>query len=178
MDSDIKSVLLTESAIRNRVETLGKLISKNYQGKPTVFIGILKGSFMFMADLMRQVTIPLAMDFMAISSYGNNCTSGNITVKKELSINIEGKHVIIVEDILDTGRTLTFLKEYLQARNPVSIETVVLLDKPARRQCPIYAEYVGFEIDNEFVVGYGLDYAELYRNLPYIGILAPEAYAK
>ena len=177
MDRNIKTVLLSEEEIHNRVAELGKQITQRYVGEDIVCIGVLKGCFIFMADLVRCIDLPAAIDFMVISSYGNGTSSGDITVKKDLSRSIEGKHVMIVEDILDSGHTLTFLKQYLAARNPASIEVAVLLNKPSRRQYPVTAEYIGFEIENEFVVGYGLDYAELYRNLPYIGILAPEAYA-
>ena len=177
MREDLATVLFTEEEIRERVAWLGQEISRDYAGKDTIFVGVLKGCFVFMSDLLRQVTIPCTMDFMAVSSYGNaTTTTGAVKINKDLSQDIEGKHVVIVEDILDTGVTLGYLTKYLENRNPASITIATLLDKPARRKAEVYAKYIGFSVPDAFVVGYGLDYAEKYRNLPYIGVLKPEIY--
>lgn len=178
MINDIESILMTEEQIQERVRLLGAEISRDYAGKDPVFVGVLKGSFMFMADLMRQVSVPCQVDFMAVSSYGaGTSTTGAVKINKDLSQDIEGRHVVIVEDILDSGVTLGYLTKYLQNRNPASIAIATLLDKPARRKADVYAKYSGFEIPDAFVVGYGLDYAEKYRNLPFIGVLKPEIYS-
>ncbi len=178
MEQDIERVLYSEEALRERLQEIGRDISRDYAGKEPVFIGVLKGSFVFMADLVRQVTIPCSLDFMAVSSYGAGTTStGAVKIGKDLSENIEGRHVIIVEDILDSGITLNYLKNFLQQRNPASINIVTLMDKPSRRKADVYADYSCFEVPDAFVVGYGLDYNEHYRNLPYIGILKPEIYS-
>lgn len=178
MQNDIQSVLLSEEQLRERISEIGKSISKDFAGKEPVFVGVLKGSFMFVADLMRSVDLPCEMDFMVVSSYGNkSVTTGAVTIYKDLNCDIENKDLIIVEDILDSGLTLNYLVNYLSARNPASITLVTLLDKPVRREAPVKADYVGFEIPDAFVVGFGLDYAEKYRNLPYIGILKPEVYS-
>ena len=178
MRDDIQSVLFSEQQLHERVTELGAAISRDFDGKEPIFVGVLKGSFMFMADLMRHVTIDCGVDFMAVSSYGNkSVTTGAVNINKDLTVDIEGKHLIMVEDILDSGLTLNSLTNYLGGRNPASVTLVTLLDKPARRQAPVQADYVGFEIPDAFVVGYGLDYAEKYRNLPFIGILKPEVYA-
>jgi len=178
MLDDIEKVLLTEEEIEKRVSELGAAISKDFAGKDVVFIGVLKGCFIFMADLMRHVTIPCSMDFMAVSSYGSGTVStGAVNINKDLSQNIEGKHVIFVEDILDSGLTLSYLTNYLQVRKPASISIATLMDKPARRKADVYAKYAGFEVPDAFVVGYGLDYDEKYRNLPFIGVLKPEIYS-
>ena len=175
---DMTSILLTEEEIRQRVHQLGEEISRDYDGKEPLFVGVLKGCFVFMADLMRQVTIPCSMDFMAVSSYGNaTTTTGAVKINKDLSQDIEGRHIVIVEDILDSGVTLSYLTGYLQNRKPASITIATLLDKPSRRRAPVYAKYAGFQVPDAFVVGYGLDFAEKYRNLPYIGILKPEIYS-
>lgn len=177
MREDLTSVLFTEEQIHRRVAELGAQISREYEGKDPVFVGVLKGCFVFMADLMRAVTVPCSMDFMAVSSYGNaTTTTGAVKINKDLSQDIEGKHLVIVEDILDSGVTLSYLTKYLGNRKPASMAIVTLLDKPARRKADVYAKYYGFQIPDGFVVGYGLDYAEKYRNLPYIGILKPEIY--
>ena len=179
MDKDILNVLIREDEIKNKVEELGKKITADFAGKDVVFVGVLKGCFVFMADLLRQVNLKCSMDFMAVSSYGSGTTTtGAVKINKDLSQNIEGKHVIIVEDILDSGVTLSYLRGYLQQRKPASISIVTLLDKPARRKADIYADYYCFNVPDAFVVGYGLDYAEQYRNLPYIGVLKPEVYSK
>jgi len=178
MINDIQSILMTEEQIQERVHAIGQQLSKDYEDKFPVFVGVLKGSFMFMADVMRQVTVPCQVDFMAVSSYGSGTsTTGAVKINKDLSQDIEGRHVVIIEDILDSGVTLGYLTKYLWNRNPASIEIVTLLDKPARRKSNVCAKYAGFEIPDAFVVGYGLDYDEKYRNLPYIGILKPEIYS-
>lgn len=179
IQDDIKEVLLSEEEINKRVKELGAQITKDYAGKEPFFVGVLRGCFVFMADLVRNVDLYCTMDFMAVSSYGNGTSStGAVKITRDLTEDIEGKDVIIVEDILDSGITLNYLKSYLQNRKPASIKIVTLLDKPERRSVPITADYFGFSVPNEFVVGYGLDYAETYRNLPYIGILKPEVYTK
>ena len=177
MREDILSILLSEEDIQKRVAELGAQISKDYEGKEPLFVGVLKGSFVFMADLVRYVTVQSSVDFMAVSSYGNkSVTTGAVKINKDLSQDIEHKDIIIVEDILDSGITLSYLMQYLQARNPASIRIATLLDKPARRCRDIKADYAGFEVPDAFVVGYGLDYAEKYRALPFIGVLKPEIY--
>ena len=177
MINDMESILLTEEQIQKRVDELGERISRDYAGKAPIFVGILKGSFVFMADLMRRVTLPCSVDFMAVSSYGNTTkTTGAVKINKDLSQDIEGKDVVVVEDILDSGVTLSYLSKYLLNRNPASLAIVTLLDKPSRRVADVHAKYSGFEIPDAFVVGYGLDYAEKYRNLPFIGILKPAIY--
>ena len=177
MVSKIKTVLLSEEQLKARISELGAEISRDYAGEEPIFVGVLKGCFMFMADLLRSVDLFCTMDFMAVSSYGDGTSStGGVKINKDLSRDIEGKHVIIVEDILDSGMTLSYLKHYLSVRNPASVRIVTLLDKPSRRNADIVADYKGFEVPDAFVVGYGLDYAERYRNLPYIGILKEEVY--
>ena len=179
MREDIERVLLTEEQIHARVREMGKAISEDFAGKEVVFIGVLKGCFIFMADLMRCVTIPCMMDFMAVSSYGSGTVStGAVKINKDLNEDIEGKHVIFVEDILDSGMTLSYLKQYLMVRKPASVNIATLLDKPSRRKADISADYCGFQVPDSFVVGYGLDYAEKYRNLPFIGILKPAVYTE
>lgn len=179
MKNDIYSELLSQEQILEKVAEMGANISRDFDGKNPLFVGVLKGCFIFMADLMRHVTIDCGVEFMAVSSYGNKSeTTGAVRINKDLNTDIENRHVIMVEDILDSGLTLNYITNYLGGRNPASITLVTLLDKPARRQAPIRADYVGFEIPDAFVVGYGLDYAERYRNLPYIGILKPEVYSQ
>ena len=177
MHNDIEQVLFTERKLKNRVKKLGEMITKDYAGKDLVVISVLRGSYIFMADLTRAIDLPCTVDFMAVSSYGSGTTSsGQVNIIKDLSDSVEGKDVLVVEDILDTGNTLSYLLEILKARNVASIRLCTLLDKPDRRKKPITADYTGFTIPDAFVVGYGLDYAEKYRNLPYIGILKPEVY--
>ena len=179
MHNDIQTVLLTDEAIQNRVRELGAQIAADYEGKNPVMICILKGAVMFYTDLLRAMPIPLSLDFMAVSSYGNRTkASGEVEIRKDLSNSIERRHVIIVEDIIDSGFTLTYLSRMLEARGAASLKICTLLDKPSRRApgITLKADYSGFEIPDGFVVGYGLDYAERYRNLPYIGILKPEIY--
>ena len=178
MREDMERILLTEADIQARVEELGRQISRDFAGREPIFVGVLKGCFIFMADLLRGVELHGTMDFMAVSSYGDGTTTtGAVKINKDLSRDIAGRDVIIVEDILDSGVTLSYLKNYLAGRKPASISIVTLLDKPSRRRADIKADYSGFEVEDAFVVGYGLDYAEKYRNLPYIGILKPEIYA-
>lgn len=178
MREDIASILLSEEQIHTRVRELGAEISRDYAGKEPLFVGVLKGCFIFMADLMRHVTINCSMDFMAVSSYSGTTSTGAVKINKDLNQDIAGKDLILVEDILDSGVTLNYLKNYLAVRKPASIHVVTLMDKPARRKADIYADYSCFEVPDAFVVGYGLDYNERYRNLPYIGILKPEIYSK
>lgn len=179
MRDDIESILLTEEQLQKRIREMGQEISRDYADRNPIFIGVLKGCFMFMADLVRNVDVPCSIDFMAVSSYGNSTTTtGAVKITKDLREDIEGRDVIIVEDILDSGVTLHYLTGFLQNRRPASITIATLLDKPARRKAEVYARYAGFEVPDAFVVGYGLDYAEKYRNLPYLGILKPEIYTK
>lgn len=177
ISDDIESVLLSEEQIQQKVAEVAGTIGRDYTDKDPIFVGILKGCFIFMADLMRYVDINCSMDFMAVSSYSGTSSTGAVKINKDLSQDIEGRHVIIVEDILDSGVTLSYLKNYLMGRNPASIKIVTLMDKPARRKADIFADYSCFDVPDAFVVGYGLDYNERYRNLPYIGILKPEIYA-
>lgn len=178
MEKDILKVLLSEEEIKERCAQLGQQISRDYEGKAPIFLGILRGSYVFMADLLRNVDLYCTMDFMAVSSYGSGTsTTGAVKINKDLSEDISGRDLIIVEDILDSGVTLSYLKSYLSGRGASSIKIVTLLDKPARRKADIQADYFGFTVPDEFVVGYGLDYAEKYRNLPYIGVLKPEVYS-
>ena len=178
MKNDIESVLISAEEIQRKVAEMGKRISADYAGKEPVFVGVLKGCFIFMSDLMRNVDINCTMDFMAVSSYSGTSTTGAVKINKDLSEDIEGRDVIIVEDILDSGITLSYLKGYLLNRKPASIKIATLMDKPARRRADVYADYSCFEVPDAFVVGYGLDYNEKYRNLPYIGVLKPEIYEK
>ena len=177
LEQDIERVLFTEEALRARVGELAQQINRDLAGKEPVLISVLRGSFIFMADLVRAIELPCRVDFMAVSSYGSGTTSsGQVKITKDLSESIEGRDVLVVEDILDSGNTLSYLLQLLQARRPASIRLCTLLDKPSRRTKPIQADYVGFQVEDLFVVGYGLDYAERYRNLPYIGILKPRVY--
>ncbi len=177
LEKDILEVLHSEEELRERVTALGEAITKDFAGKEPVLISVLRGSYIFMADLTRAIDLRCTVDFMSVSSYGKGTvSSGQVKILKDLSDPIEGKDLIIVEDILDSGNTLYYLREVLSARKPASIHICTLLDKPERRQKDIVADYVGFNIPDAFVVGYGLDYAEKYRNLPYIGILKPEIY--
>ena len=175
--SDIQSVLISEEALAAKVAEMGQAISRDFAGKKLIVIGVLKGSVVFMSDLIRQITIPVEMDFMAVSSYGAGVkTTGVVKILKDLDRLIEGYDVLVVEDILDSGMTLSYLTEMLRDRNPASIHIATLLDKPERRKVDIAPDYVGFTVPDEFVVGYGLDYCQKYRNLPYIGVLKPEVY--
>ena len=177
MTQDIERILLTRDEIEDKVSEIGRRITEDFRDKDPIFVGVLKGCFIFMADLMRHVDIKCSMDFMAVSSYSGTSSTGAVKINKDLSQDIEGRHVIIVEDILDSGVTLSYLKQYLMGRRPASITIVTLMDKPSRRKADVYADYSCFEVPDAFVVGYGLDYNEHYRNLPYIGVLKPEIYS-
>ena len=169
---DIDRVLITRQQLRETVADLGARISADYQGKNPIVVSVLKGAFVFMADLVREITVPCTIDFMAVSSYGNSDrSSGQVQIIKDLDTNIEGRHVIVVEDILDSGVTLSYLLELLRARRPASVRLCALLDKPDRRKVQVSIDYRGLEVPDEFIVGYGLDYAEKYRNFPEIGVL-------
>ena len=177
LEQDIERVLFTEEELKQRVKEIARRIDADYAGKEPLLISVLRGSFVFMADLVREITLPCTVDFMAVSSYGGGTTSsGQVKIVKDLSEQIEGKDVLVVEDILDSGNTLSYLLKLLEARHPASIRLCTLLDKPERRTKPVAVQYTGFTIPDEFVVGYGLDYDEKYRNLPYIGILKPRVY--
>ena len=177
MKRDIQEVLISEEELQAAVKKIGDQISKDFEGKDPIFIGVLKGCWIFMADLMRYVTINCSVDFMSVSSYSGTTSTGAVKITKDLNEDIEGRHIIIVEDILDSGVTLNYLKNYLEVRKPASITIATLMDKPARRKANVYADYSCFEVPDAFVVGYGLDYNERYRNLPYIGVLKPEIYS-
>ncbi len=177
--NDVKEVLYSEEVISKRVKELGAAISKDYEGKDLLVVGVLKGSIVFTADLIKGITIPCELDFMAVSSYGKASeSSGIVRILKDLDNDIEGKHILIVEDIVDTGTTLSYLLKYLKARKAESIEIVALLNKEARRKSNVTVKYSGFDVPDEFIVGYGIDYAEKYRNLPFIGSLKREIYEK
>ena len=179
MTNDLKEIMLTTEQIGDRIKELGSQISRDYQNSPPVLVGILKGALPFLADLMRSITIPIVYDLMAVSSYGASTKStGTVRIVKDLDLEIENRDVIIVEDIVDTGLTLQYLVEILRSRQPKSLKVCTLLDKPSRRQTEIHPDYNGFEIPDVFVVGFGLDYAEKYRNLSYIGVLKEEIYMK
>jgi len=174
---DIAEVLVDEGAIEMKVRELGARIAEDYRGRDLVLVSILKGALPFLADLMRQIPLPLALDFLEVSSYGDATeSSGVVRILKDIKNPIDGRDVLVVEDILDTGQTLAFVVEHLRSQRPASVRICTLLDKPARRVVPIEIDYRGFEIADKFVVGYGLDYAERYRNLPFIGVLKPEVY--
>ena len=179
MHPDVDSILISEEQIKKRIQELAVKLDKEYEGKRPLMVSILKGSVMFYADLLRAMSIPVEMDFMAISSYGSGAkSSGEVKLIKDLDRKIEGRDVVIVEDIIDSGYTLSYLKRMLYSRKPASVKICALLDKYARRGVPIEADFKGFDIEDEFVIGYGLDYAERYRNLPYIGILKRSVYEK
>ncbi len=180
MHQDIDHILVSEEQLQAKVAELGARISADYEGRDLLLVSILKGAVVFMADLMRAVTIPCAIDFMVVSSYGgaNTNSTGLVKIIKDLDQDLSGKDVLIVEDILDTGITLSHLMPMLQMRNPRSLRLCTILSKPSRRKADIEPDYCGFEVPDEFVVGYGLDYDEKYRNLPYVGVLKPEIYSK
>ena len=179
MHPDVDSILISEEQIKKRIQELAVKLDKEYEGTRPLMVSILKGSVMFYADLLRAMSIPVEMDFMAISSYGAGAkSSGEVKLIKDLDRKIEGRDVVIVEDIIDSGYTLSYLKRMLYSRKPASVKICALLDKYARRVVPIEADFKGFDIEDEFVIGYGLDYAERYRNLPYIGILKRSVYEK
>lgn len=178
MRDDVLRVLLSEEEIRTKVQELGAQISKEYKGRNLLLVTVLKGAVVFLADLLREITIPNEIDFMVVSSYGAGVkSSGVVKIVKDLDLPLAGRDILIVEDILDSGLTLSYIKELLESRGPASIKIVTLLDKPERRKVNLQADYVGFPVPDEFVIGYGLDYDEKYRNLPYIGILKPEVYS-
>jgi hypoxanthine phosphoribosyltransferase len=178
MRDDIKEVVFSEETIKQRVKELGEQITEEYTGKTPLMIGILKGCFMFLADMARSIDLECEIRFLSASSYGfSSITSGKVRIDKDLDFEIAGRDVIIIEDILDSGVTLTALRDFISERGPASLKICALLDKPARRQIPMNADFLGFECPDEFVVGYGLDYAERYRNLPFIGALKPELYS-
>ena len=176
-DNDIQEVLFSEEQLKNRVQEIARQITADYQGKEIMLISVLRGSFVFMADLCRAIDLPCTLDFMAVSSYGKGTkSSGQVQITKDLSEDITDRHIIVVEDMLDSGNTVSYLLKILENRHPASIRLCTLLDKPERRVKPVQVHYSGFTIPDAFVVGYGLDYAEKYRNLPYIGILKPRVY--
>ena len=178
LTADVSEILLSEEQIQAKVLELGRRISADFAGRELTLVSVLKGSLPFMADLMRSITIPVQIDLMEVSSYGGTTTesSGLVRILKDLSASIEGRHVLIVEDIIDTGLTLNYLVRYLRGKNPASLKICTLLDKPARRLVEIAIDYRGFEIPDQFVIGYGLDYGEVYRNLRFVGVLRPEVY--
>ena len=178
MEKDIQEVLLTEEQIKARVKELGKVLSEEYAGKDPIVVGVLKGVVVFYADMIRELTVPCQMDFMWISSYAGTDSTGHMQVKRDVSADIKGRHVLILEDIFDTGHSLDFTYHHLLSKEPASLKICTLLDKPSRRdpKVTLQADYVGFTVPNAFVVGYGLDFNEHYRNLPYVGVLKPEAY--
>jgi hypoxanthine phosphoribosyltransferase len=178
MERDILEVLLTEEQIKARIEELGKELSAEYAGKDPVVVGVLKGVVVFYSDMIRKITVPCQTDFMWISSYEGSNSTGQMVVKRDVSCDLKGRHVLILEDIYDTGNSLDFTYRHLLSKEPASLKVCTLLDKPSRRKpgITLQPDYVGFEVPNAFVVGYGLDFNEHYRNLPYVGILKPEAY--
>lgn len=177
MHTDVQEILFTEEEVSAKVRELGEQITRDYQGQDLLVIGILKGAAMFMGDLVKRIGMVVEMDFMAVSSYGKSSeSSGVVRIIKDLDKSIEGRHVLIVEDIIDTGLTLHYLKNLLEQRNAASVKIASLLDKPERRQVEISPDYLGFSVPDHFIVGYGLDFAERYRNLPYVGVLKPEVY--
>lgn len=178
MEKDIQEVLISEEQIKARVKELGKVLSEEYAGKDPIVVGVLKGVVVFYADMIRELTVPCQMDFMWISSYAGTDSTGHMQVKRDVSADIKGRHVLILEDIFDTGHSLDFTYHHLLSKEPASLKICTLLDKPSRRdpKVTLQADYVGFTVPNAFVVGYGLDFNEHYRNLPYVGVLKPEAY--
>ncbi|RED53063.1 hypoxanthine phosphoribosyltransferase [Cohnella lupini] len=178
MQNDIQEVLYSQEAIQQKVRELGAAITRDYEGRNPLVICVLKGAFIFMADLSKNIEIPIELDFMAVSSYGNSTrSSGEVKIIKDLDASVEGRDVLIVEDIIDSGLTLSYLIDVLERRNALTVNVVALFDKPGRRTVDLNADYTGFTIPDAFVVGYGLDYAEKYRNLPYVGVLKPEVYS-
>ena len=179
MERDIKEILLTEEQIKAKIEELGQILTEEYKDKNPVVVGVLKGVVVFYADMIRQIKAPCQLDFMWISSYSGTNSTGTMQVRQDLSADIKGRHVLILEDIFDTGNSLNYTYNYLLSKEPASLKICTLLDKPERRKpgVTVKADYTGFVIPNEFVVGYGLDFNEGYRNLPYVGILKPECYA-
>ena len=180
MEKDILKVLVTEEQIQARIKEMGKEISEEYKDKDPVVLGVLKGVVMFYADMMKYITVPCQMDFMCLSSYRGGTSTGNMIVKQDMSVDVSGRHVLILEDIYDTGKSLQYTYNHLMSKNPASVKICTLLDKPERRfpHITLQPDWVGFTVPDEFVVGYGLDFNEHYRNLPYVGVLKPEAYQK
>ncbi len=180
MTENIERILLSEEQIREKVKELGAQLSQEYAGKDPIFVGVLKGVVVFYADMIREITVPCQLDFMWISSYSGTSSTGKMQVVRDLSADIKGRHVVILEDIFDTGNSLDYTYKHLLAKEPASLKICTLLDKPERRNpaVTLQPDYVGFVIPNEFVVGYGLDYNEFYRNLPFVGVLKPEVYEK
>lgn len=180
LEKDVAKILITREQLQARIAELGTAISRDYADKDLILVCVLKGGVLFLSDLARAIHIPHAIDFMAISSYGGARTesSGVVRILMDLNASIQGRDVLIVEDIIDTGRTLAYITENLRTRNPASLKICALLNKPSRREVDVPLDYVGFDIPNEFVIGYGLDYAEVYRNLPFIGVLKSEVYAR
>ena len=180
MENDIQQILLTEAQIQNRIRELGEVLTAEYADKNPVIVGVLKGVVVFYADMVRQIKVPCQMDFMWLSSYAGTNSTGNMLVRQDVTADIRDRHVLILEDIYDTGNSLDFTVKHLKEKEPASVKICTLLDKPERRKpgITLQADYVGFTIPNAFVVGYGLDYNEKYRNLPYIGVLKPEVYEK
>ena len=177
MHKDVQEILFTEEAVAERIRELGAEITRDYEGKDLLVIGILKGASIFMAELVKRINMLVKIDFMAVSSYGSSSeSSGVVRIIKDLDQSIEGRNVLIVEDIIDTGLTLVYLKKLLEGRKAASVKVAALLDKPDRHKVDIRADYLGFTVPDHFIVGYGLDYAEQYRNLPYVGVLKPEVY--
>ena len=175
----MKEILISKEQLQEKVKELAEEVSRDYADKDLMIVSVLKGGVVFTTDLIKEITVPLSIDFMAISSYGvSTSTSGVVRILKDLETNIEGKDILIVEDIIDSGLTLKYLKELLISRGPRSVRICTILNKPARRKVDVEVEYKGFDIPDEFVVGYGLDYAEKYRNLPFVAILKPEVYSK
>lgn len=178
MEKDILEIMISEEQIKARIQELGQQLTADYAGKNPIVIGVLKGVVIFYSDMIRQIKTPCQMDFMWVSSYEGTDSTGNLVVRKDISSEIKGRHVLILEDIFDTGNSLQFVREHLLKKEPASLKICTLLDKPSRRKpgITLKADYVGFEVPNAFVVGYGLDFNEYYRNLPYVGVLKPEAY--
>ena len=180
MEEDILKVLISEEELKNRISQLGEELTRDYAGKDPVILGVLKGVVVFYADMIRQIRVPCQMDFMCLSSYHGTRSTGNMVVRQDMSVDVSGRHVLILEDIFDTGTSLDYTYHHVLSKRPASIRICTLLDKPERRKpgITLKPDYVGFTIPNEFVVGYGLDFNEHYRNLPYVGVLKPEAYQK
>jgi hypoxanthine phosphoribosyltransferase len=175
LERGVGEILIDEERLQTRIRELGRELSSDYEGRELLLVGVLKGAVFFMADLMRSISVPCEIDFMAISSYGASTdSSGVVRILKDLDINIENRHVLVVEDIIDSGLTLSYLLRNLESREPATLEICALLTKPSRREIDVPVKYVGFEIPNKFVIGYGLDFAERYRNLPYVGVLHPD----
>lgn len=179
LEENIEKILISEEELKKRVVEMGREIARDYEGKNLTIVGILKGAVIFFADLARAIDLPIQMDFMSVSSYGSGqISSGVVQIIKDLDADVTGRHILLVEDIIDTGITLAYLKEYLSNRGASSVKICTLLDKPSRREKAVHVDYIGFKMPNEFLVGYGMDYAEDYRNLPYIGVLKRSVYEK